>query len=218
MPQRLTARDQSITAWIARWHPVTGYQVARAFQIHHVIAYRRLATLRKLGYVRSQRPVQELPGIYSVTNHGFGLICVRARGMRTNPFNLWGDLAVVDQVVEDQLAGATVLSASEVQAHPGVESQMPVIEAYEEPIWPAAFTVGPPAVATYTAIGPGAMLTLNPKAGLGLLATARFPEHTRVRILTDDQVRPALEFAFEQRPQVEIVTVDPHFIGGSHTQ
>jgi hypothetical protein len=37
-----------------------------------------------------------------------------------------------------------------------------------------------------------------------------------VRILTDEQVRPALEFA--QHPQVEIITVDPHFIGGAHTQ
>ncbi len=118
MPPRLTARDQSITAWVARWHPVTGYQVARAFAIHHVIAYRRLATLRKLGYLHSQRPVQELPGIYSVTHHGFGLIGMRARGMRTNPFNLWGELATVDQVVEDQLAGATVLSVSELHPNP----------------------------------------------------------------------------------------------------
>ncbi|RKQ90494.1 hypothetical protein C8N24_0299 [Solirubrobacter pauli] len=218
MPPRLTSRDQSITAWVARWQPVTGYQVARAFAIHHVIAYRRLATLRKLGYMTSQRPVQELPGIYSVTNHGFGLIGVRARSVRVNPFNLWGDLAIVDQVVADQLDGGTVLSATEVQTQPGIAAQMPTIEAYDEPIWPAAFTVGPPAVATYTAIGPGGLLTLSPKGRTGLLAASRIPEQTRVRLLTDEQVRPALEFAFAQRPEVEIVTVDPHFIGGSHTQ
>jgi hypothetical protein len=89
MPPRLTARDQSITAWVARWQPVTGYQVARRFRVHHVIAW-RLKTLRNLGYVQSQRPLQELPGIYYVANHGFGLIGVRARSMRTNPFSLWG--------------------------------------------------------------------------------------------------------------------------------
>lgn len=183
-----------------------------------MIAYRRLATLRKLGYLHSQRPVQELPGIYSVTHHGFGLIGMRARGMRTNPFNFWGDLATVDQVVEDQLAGATVLSVSELQTQPGIQSQMPIIEAYDEPIWPGAFTLGESAVATYTAIGPGGLLTLNPKGRLGPLATARLPEPSRVRILTDEQIRPALEFAFAQQPQVEIITVDPHFIGGSRTQ
>lgn len=170
MPPRLTSRDQSITAWVARWQPVTGYQVARAFGVHYVIATRRLASLRKLGYVSSQRPVQQLPGIYSVTNHGFGLIGVRARGMRVNPFNLWGDLATVDQVVDDQLAGATVLTSTEVQTRPGIQEQMPTIEDYDEPI------------------------------------------------LTDAEVRPALEFTFAHQPNVAIVSVDPHFIGGSHAQ
>lgn len=218
MPPRLTARDQGITAWIARWQPVTAYQVAERFQVKYQVASRRLKTIRNLGYIDSHRPVKELPGVYYVTRNGFSLIGVRGSSMRTNPFTVWGQLATVDDVIGTELAGATVLSAIEVQAQPTAESLLPVIEAYDEPILPAAFTLGAQPIALYTAIGPGGLLTLNPKGALGQLAAARMPERTRVRILTDESIRPVLDLAFAERPQVELVTVDPHFIGGSHTQ
>jgi hypothetical protein len=95
---------------------------------------------------------------------------------------------------------------------------VPLSADYDEPLLPAAFVLGPPPVALYTAIGPGGLLTLNPVGHLGQLAAAVLPENTRIRVLTDPDVRPALELAFAQRPQVALETLDPHFIGGAHTQ
>ena len=218
MPRaRLTERDQRITAWVARWQPVTAYQVAQRFDVAQVVAYRRLRTLRELGYLQHRRQVQELPGVYFVTNQGFGLIGIPARAMRTNPFQLWGWLAAVDEVVAAELAARTVLPPFEVLAVPGLRERLPTIAKYDEPVLPETLALGESPVATYTAIGPGGLLTLNPKGRLGQLAVAEMPSGTRVRLLTDATLRSMLELTFAAR-DVEIIDVDLRFVGGSHTQ
>jgi hypothetical protein len=211
MPRaRLTERDQRITAWLARWQPVTAYQVARRFDVAHVVAYRRLRTLRDLGYVQHRRPVQELPGIYFVTNQGYGLIGIPARAMRTNPFQLWGWLAAVDDVVAAELDGATVIPPFEVLAIPGLREGLPTIAKYDEPVLPETLAISEPPVATYTAIGPGGLLTLSPKGRLGQLAVAEMPTGTRVRLLTDATLQSMLELSFASRDVAIVVDQARH--------
>jgi hypothetical protein len=216
MPRaRLTERDQRITTWVARWQPVTGYQVARRLGIAYVIANRRLRSLRDLGYLQYRRDVHELPGIYFVTNYGFQLIATPARAMRANPFQLWGWLAAVDRVIDAELAGETALAPFELVGH-ALAPQLPATSK-GDPLVPDAVLLGPPPVAIYAAVGPGGVLALNPRGRLGQLAHGQAPDATRVQLVADAAARPSVEASFADR-DVELVDVDPHYIGGSHTQ
>ena len=110
---RVTARDRELLGWVARWGLVTQGQLSRRLGLSRQRTFTRARVLRGEGLLEYERPLDELPGVYSVTPEGIAMAGLERAAGQPARWALWSHLAVLDVVSGLGEAGA--------RAQPGVE-------------------------------------------------------------------------------------------------
>ncbi|HMJ34794.1 MAG TPA: hypothetical protein VK501_12850 [Baekduia sp.] len=143
--RRLTAEDDRIAHWVARWAPVTSMQVAQRFGRSRRTAYRRLQVLRDAQLLTLTEPVGSLPGVLypapRLSRHG------------RHPMHgakLANHLVAVQRVIAYEGDGRALLAAHELHEHPGLLDQLP--HHRDRPLRPSVWVLGDPACAIYPAM------------------------------------------------------------------
>ncbi|MGH3042906.1 MAG: hypothetical protein ACRDNG_14425 [Gaiellaceae bacterium] len=107
----LTERDREVTAWLGRLVGATAPQIRLRFGLGRTQAYRRLQVLQAYGLVKRHRLLVERPTLYAV----------RGRRIRVATFD--HALAVTDLVAARELAGARILTDTELHRARGEQGQ-----------------------------------------------------------------------------------------------
>lgn len=103
MGGEVTARDVEFLQWVGRFRGVTSEQVARWFLSGSVdgvrVVNRRMAALRELGLVSSQRVLANYPAIHNLTRQGMNTAEVYGPVRSFSVGQLRHDLAVTDLLI-----------------------------------------------------------------------------------------------------------------------
>jgi hypothetical protein len=154
---RLTDRDRALARFVARWGPVTQPQVARRVEMSRLPSFRRLHALREGGYLQYDRPVDELPGVFTSTARGVelaGSVCEVAGPPAS--YALWAHLAAVDAAVDAELAGVHTATRLEALTDERLRGAIPRTPGGAE-VPPRALLLDPAgAIAVYAVVRPAA--------------------------------------------------------------
>jgi hypothetical protein len=143
--QRLTAEDQHMADWVARWAPVTAMQLARRFDRPTRRTYRRIKVLREYGLLDLSPRDAGLPGAIYPTKRVIG------RAPRRLPADqLAGHFAVVQHAIELENAGRLVATRHELPAIADLEPTIPKHDG--RALVPAAVVIDHPRCAIYCAV------------------------------------------------------------------
>jgi hypothetical protein len=143
--RRLTAEDDRIAHWVARWAPVTSMQVAQRCGRSRRTTYRRLQVPRHSQLLTLTEPVGSLPGVLYPTPR-----LSRHGRPQMDGAKLANHLVAVQRVIAYERDGRALLAAHELGEHPGLLEQLP--QHGDRPLRPAAWVTGDPACAIYPAI------------------------------------------------------------------
>jgi hypothetical protein len=144
--RRLTAEDDRIAHWVARWAPVTSMQVAQRFGRSRRTTYRRLQVLRDSQLLTLTEPVGSLPGVLYPTPR----LSRHGRRRIDGVAKLANHLVAIQRVIAYERDGRALLAAHELDEHAGLLDQLP--RHRDRPLLPAAWVAGDPACAIYPAM------------------------------------------------------------------
>ena len=208
---RLTSRDVQLAQWVARWQPVTALQLGLRFGMSRRVAYRRVEALREQRYLRTDRPVHELPGVLVLTGRGAELTDGRVLTTLPAPHALWRHLAAVDAAALLEAHGRVLLSQRELASHPALQRRLP--HAGRGALLPEALALDPD-LAIYAAVSTNGHLDHTAHERLDELAAALRPAGLGVEVLVaagaEGPVRDALA---DSADDVELRSVDLEGIG-----
>ena len=108
----ITQRDRDLSAWLARLVGATVDQIRLRFGLGRTQAYRRLQVLHAYGLVKRHRLLAERPTLYA------------ARGQRVRIATFEHALAVTELVVARELAGARILTDTELHRARGEQRRL----------------------------------------------------------------------------------------------
>lgn len=120
----VTARDQEILGWLARYRFATAGQVQRGWGLEWRKAYRRLARLQQLGLVNHHKVLHGEPGVYIPTRSGMRLAEVELPPSTVDLGTYRHSVALVSLALELEPEVAALVSEREIrQADGGVRKR-----------------------------------------------------------------------------------------------
>lgn len=114
--RKMTERDVELLRWIARVRFATGDQIGSRFGVHRTKAYRRVATLVRLGLVDHVNLLHGQPGVYFITRPGLKFIGENSMPVPTVSLQSFlHDRSVVWEQVQLEKSGAEVVTEREMR-------------------------------------------------------------------------------------------------------